>query len=107
VLYVLLLSLLTGLGLNVVFASHLISAVSVLAATWVLLLMVWDRVELAFVVALPLAFVVCFAVLHFVLFPVTWERFFVGPYLLGAVALSSMVSGGTSRLTTAVRPRPE
>lgn len=34
VLYVLLLSVLTGLGLNVVFASHLISAVAVLIDHW-------------------------------------------------------------------------
>jgi len=39
---------------------------------------------------------VVYVVLHFAVFPVTWERFYVGPYLLGAVALGSLMAGKPS-----------
>lgn len=42
-----------------------------------------------------------FVLVHFVLFPLTWSRFFVGPYLIGAFSLLAVMTDGLKLKTTA------
>lgn len=53
VLYLALVSALHALGLNIVFSTHLVSAVSVMASTWILLAIAWRRVDPEFILCLP------------------------------------------------------